>query len=65
MHLARKVRIQMKLAVAVLFAATALPALCQVVPAAQEGGLPLVVGAGIAVYDTEIDASYWKGHGLG
>lgn len=46
-----------KLTLAFFFAAATIPVFSQVAPAAQEGGLPLVVGVGISDYDLD-----W-GHG--
>jgi len=43
-----------KLALAILLLFTAFPATAQVTPTAQEGGLPLTVGAGFSNYYTEM-----------
>jgi opacity protein-like surface antigen len=42
-----------RLSLAVLFVATAIPALSQVSPSASEGGLPLVVGVGISDWNLD------------
>jgi len=64
MHFARKFRNHMNLALAALFVAAAIPVFAQVVPAAQEGGLPLVIGGGVSSYDTEIYPSNFEGFAL-
>ncbi len=42
-----------KLTLAIFFAAATIPAFSQVAPAAEEGGLPLVIGAGISDFNID------------
>jgi len=51
----------MKLALAALFVAATVPALSQVVPAAEKGGMPLVVGGGVSSYYTEVYVTNFQG----
>jgi opacity protein-like surface antigen len=52
----RRFQMRLKLVLAALFLAAAIPAFSQVAPAATEGGLPLVVGAGFSDFYTD-----WNG----